>query len=121
MIKGKVDPRQADQALSGQGDTPKASISFWEAKRRKEVALATLRELELQERQGQLLDRNAIVSALVKREIEFKQAVLRLPRTLPPRLHNKSMQDMETIVREHCHACLKHLARGPHHPKAKAP
>jgi phage terminase Nu1 subunit (DNA packaging protein) len=57
---GLLDPKQADRALGRTHDQRDAPESYYEARQRKESALARLRELEVQTREGALVEREAV-------------------------------------------------------------
>ncbi len=65
---------------------PSGEMSHREASRRKETALAQLREVELAQRRGALVDKRQIDSALTGIAATIRQALERLPDTLAPRL-----------------------------------
>ena len=63
-----------------------AVISANEARRRKEVALAELREMEVAHRAGKLYDAAAVKSAVVTMNAAIREAVMRIPDKLAPQV-----------------------------------
>ena len=61
-----------------------AVVSQNEARRRKEVALASLRELEVAEKLGQLVPREAMEATWVTLVSKLRDAVLRIPSKCAP-------------------------------------
>jgi hypothetical protein len=73
------------QSAAGRSDK-RSKISATEARRRKEVALARLREMEADERAGKLIASERIKDAWVKILSAINTGVLRMPDNLAPQL-----------------------------------
>jgi len=88
----------------------RAKVSQNEARRRKEVALARIREMEADERAGKLIQAEAVRDAWVKILSAVKAAVLRLPDKLAPTLAAVSdAREARAILAAECEAILKAL------------
>ena len=61
-----------------------ANVSATEARRRKEVALAEIREMERDKRRGDLIDRAEVRQTWLKVSIQFRDALMRIPSKCAP-------------------------------------
>lgn len=87
-----------------------AKISATEARRRKEVALARLREMEADEKAGKLIPANQVKDAWVKILSAVKTGVLRMPDKLAPQVAAVSdAREARAILLAECEAVLKSL------------
>ena len=85
-------------------------ISVTEAHRRKEIALARLREMEVNEKAGKLIRADAVRDAWVKILAAVKAGVLRLPDKLAPQMAAVSdTREAQKILKGECEAILKGL------------
>lgn len=85
-----------------------AKVSANEARRRKEVALARLREMEVAEKAGQLLSAQKVKDAWVKILAAVKTAVLRMPDKLAPQLAAVTdAREARAMLQNECEAVLK--------------
>lgn len=88
-----------------------AKVSATEARRRKEVALARLRELEVAEKTRQLLSAAEVRSTWVAVAAKIRDAVLRIPDKLAPQVvAAKDAMEARAILAAECEAILKTLA-----------
>ena len=88
-----------------------AVVSANEARRRKEVALAQLREMEVAERAGKLYDAAAVQNAVVSMNAAIREAVLRIPDKLAPQAAATSdPRQVRSILMAECKAILKNLS-----------
>lgn len=87
-----------------------AKVSANEARRRKEVALARLREMEADEKAGKLVAAERVKDAWAKIVGSIKTAVLRMPDKLAPQLAAVSdAREARAILLAECEAVLKGL------------
>lgn len=85
-----------------------AKISADEARRRKEVALAGLREFELAERQGQLLRLADVEQTWAATAAMLRDAVLRIPDMAAPQLVGvRDATEARAILAEACDQVLR--------------
>jgi phage terminase Nu1 subunit (DNA packaging protein) len=61
-----------------------AVVSASEARRRKEVALAELREMERDKRRGDLIERAEVRQTWLKVAVQFRDALMRIPTKCAP-------------------------------------
>jgi phage terminase Nu1 subunit (DNA packaging protein) len=76
---------------------------------RKEAALASLRELQLAEKRGRLLDAGQVEAAWSEQIGRIRAAVLRIPSRVA--LQFADPHRAEEIVRQECELVLRTLAR----------
>jgi hypothetical protein len=94
----------------------KAKVSANEARRRKEVALARLREMEADEKAGKLIPAASVTDAWVKILGAVKAGVLRLPDKLAPQLAaTADALEVRAILSSECEIILKDLHAELHH------
>ena len=85
-----------------------AKVSQNEARRRKEEALARLRELEVAEKEGRVIPREAAASAMVKAMATVRAAVLRIPSTATRRIMAATDEtEAREILTHECEAALR--------------
>ncbi len=85
-------------------------VSANEARRRKEVALARLREMEADEKAGKLIATDRVKDAWVKILSAVKTAVLRMPDKLAPQMATISDAcEARAALLAECEAVLKGL------------
>ncbi len=85
-----------------------AKISANEARRRKEVALARLREMEADEKAGKLISADRVKNAWVKILATVKAGVLRMPDKLAPQMGAVSdAREARAALLIECEAVLK--------------
>jgi hypothetical protein len=88
-----------------------AKVSATEARRRKELALARLRELELAQKAGMLLPASEVRDRWVTILTAIKTAVLRLPDKLAPQtVAAADVREAHTILAAECEAILRELS-----------
>ena len=88
-----------------------AKVSANEARRRKEVALARLREIEVAERTRQLLSAAEVRSAWVTVAGKIRDAVLRIPDKCAPAVTAAAdVMEARAILAAECEAILKVLS-----------
>lgn len=85
-----------------------AKVSQNEARRRKEEALARLRELEVAQKEGRVISREDAASAMAKAMSIVRAAVLRIPSATTRRVMAASdeTEGREILTRE-CEAALR--------------
>jgi hypothetical protein len=88
----------------------RAKVSQNEARRRKEVALARLREMEADEKAGKLISADQVKDTWAKILGAVKTAVLRMPDKLAPQLAAVSdVREARAALLVECEAVLKGL------------
>jgi hypothetical protein len=88
----------------------RAKASAAEARRRKQVALARLREMEADEKAGKLVAAERVKDAWVKILSALKTAVLRMPDKLAPQLAAVSdAHETGAVLLAECEAVLQEL------------
>jgi len=88
-----------------------AKISADEARRRKEVALAELRELEAAERKGLLLRRDDVERTWAETAAMLRDAVLRIPDMAAPQLVGvRDGAEARAVLSDICDAVLRTLS-----------
>ena len=88
-----------------------ADVSANEARRRKEVALAQLREMEVAEKSGKLYQAEAVRSAVVEMNAAIREAVLRIPDKLAPTVAATSdPREARKLLMAECKAILRNLS-----------
>jgi hypothetical protein len=108
---GRIDPVAADLALAPI-DAEKSSNSISEALRRKEWALAGLREHELARKNGEVVDVAYVERCQTQVNSNIKQRLLGLPSKLTPRLVGiGSPAKIKTILEREIHETLEELSR----------
>lgn len=88
---------------------PTESKGLTRERTRKEKALATLREHQVAQFEGRLLDAAAVEAAWSRTVARFRAAVLQLPPRIAPRFPDP--QRAEVILREECELVLRTLSR----------
>jgi hypothetical protein len=84
-----------------------AKISTTEARRRKEVALARLREMEAAQRAGMLLVAAEVRKTWAEGLSALKDRILILPDRLAARLANRPEDEVRAILRDELEECLR--------------
>lgn len=87
-------------ARPGAGRKPRPVISLREARRRKEAALCRLRELELAQKEGRLLDADAVGRTWCAMMRDIQTSILAVPSRLRQQLLHLSARDIQVIDRE---------------------
>ena len=106
---GKIDAAAADLALAP-SDAEKSLNSLSEALRRKEWALAGLREHELQLRTGEVVLIAHVEAAQIQVNSNIKKRLLALPSKLTPRLVGiASPATVKSILEKEIHETLLEL------------
>lgn len=113
---GRYDDRIAHQLYVDSKVIPKLSPSddgesMDQARRRKEVALANIKELDEQERRGELIQRDDAVQWVGSLVDEARSAFLATPRRLAPVIYGKDIRQAEVIIRQEITRVLNKLAR----------
>ncbi len=88
----------------------KESKTLTGARIRKETALSQLRELQLAEREGRLLDAGQVQELWAAQLVAIRDAVLQIPAKVAP--HFADPRHAEAIVRRECEAALRALSNG---------
>jgi hypothetical protein len=84
-----------------------AKVSANEARRRKELALAEIREMERDQKRGTLLPAAEVRKVWAERLAALKDRVLMLPDRLAARLANRNEGDVRVILRDELEECLR--------------
>ena len=84
-----------------------AKISTTEARRRKEVALAELREMEAAQRAGELLPAAGVRQTWAAGLAALKDRILILPDRLAARLAHRPESEVRAILRDELEECLR--------------
>ncbi len=84
-----------------------AKISQNEARRRKELALAEIREMERDEKRGALLPAAEVRKVWADRLGALKDRVLMLPDRLAARLANRPEVEVRGVLRDELEECLR--------------
>lgn len=102
-----VDPLQHGQpTLVAEGDKDYCDM-------RAKKAQAEKRELDLRQRQGELVEREEVEQLFIARIMAVKQGLLSLPRALPPQLiHLKEEREMEGVIARAVRDLLSSFSRG---------
>jgi len=88
-----------------------AEITANEARRRKEVALAGLRELELEEKAGRLISRDEVAATWAATAAMLRDAVLRIPDMAAPQVAAaKTAAEARAILADACDHVLRTLS-----------
>ncbi len=83
---------------------------FWDKQGKK--FQAQMRELELRQRRGELVERREVEAMFVDRIMAVKQGLLSLPRALPPQLeHCRDAREMEELIARSVHNLLELFSR----------
>jgi hypothetical protein len=81
------------------------------AKRRKEIALANIKEMQEAETRGELIQKDDAIKWVGGLVAEAKQRFIALPRRLAPVLYGKDIRDIENDIRLEVNRILSLLAR----------
>ncbi len=108
---GKIDPVEADKALDR--DSPiGGKESFYEARARKEAALASLRELELQIKQGGYLHAETAERIWGETISRCRSRLLAIPTRLAPIIvHCKTPAEAQAKIETVIHEALTELSQ----------
>jgi phage terminase Nu1 subunit (DNA packaging protein) len=88
-----------------------AKVSQNEARRRKEIALARLREMEVAEKEGRLVPADAVTSTWSTIAGKIRDAVLRIPDKCAPALAAvQDAREARGILQAECEAILRTLS-----------
>lgn len=86
--------------------------SLEEARRRKEIAAANLKELQEAQQRGELIPRDQAIQWVVALVSEAKVALMAIPRRLAPVIYGATeIRDIENRIRHEITAVLKKLSR----------
>jgi hypothetical protein len=86
-----------------------SKVSATEARRRKECALASLREIQLAEIEGRLLRADQVEQLWSAAIVKIRTAVLAIPSRCALKFSNP--REAEQIIRAECEAALRTLAK----------
>ena len=99
---GKVDPAEVKRKVRGRPPKPVAGaddgVTLYEAKRRKELALAGLRELELAKAKGELLPASEVLEGWQAAIARSRARLLRIPYAVAPELRRAAPEGDKAIV-----------------------
>jgi hypothetical protein len=90
-----------------------AKVSATEANRRKEVALAELRELELKHKRGELLQAAAVRSVWAEQLTRIRDRFLAMPDRLSEAIANQPADVVREKLAEEIEDALSALAKNP--------
>ncbi len=89
---------------------PTESKTLTAARIRKETALSQLRELQLAEREGKLLDADQVQALWAAQLVAIRDAVLQIPSRVAPQFADP--RHAEAVIRKECEAALRTLSNG---------
>jgi phage terminase Nu1 subunit (DNA packaging protein) len=89
---------------------PTESKTLTAARIRKETALSQLRELQLAERVGKLLDACQVEALWSQQMVAIRDAVLGIPARVAPQFADP--RHAEAVIRRECEAALRTLSNG---------
>lgn len=89
---------------------PSGDVDINEAKRRRELALATLAELDVQERQGALIPATDVQTVWSGMLVNARSKFLGMPSKLTPILFGADQQSIQTTITREVHAALSEMA-----------
>lgn len=87
------------------------SESMDDAKRRKEIAAANIKELEEAELRGRLIDKDEAIQWVGALVDEARTAFVAMPRRMAPVIYGKEIRDSENMIRKEVTRILNKLAR----------
>jgi phage terminase Nu1 subunit (DNA packaging protein) len=105
-VHGRIDLAAADRALAG-GTV--GTVTLAEAQRRKELAIAGLRELELEQKRGELCEVAYVERSLVKIYSNIRSHLLNLPVKLAPRLEGLIAVEIRVVLETEVRQALEEL------------
>ena len=122
MLKNQLADLQKLLKRLDKADGPDDSITILEARRRREVAESRLKELEVGEREGQLLPADEVRDAVSGMIIAVRETLLRIPSELQDRLAGMSSAPAcGELLEEEIRRALTNLSEyPPQKPKAPA-
>ena len=97
---GLCKAEKARKTTGPRGGRPREPTSFYEARRRKELALARLRELEVALKEGSSLDAGAVGRRWGDVLRRVRAGVMAVPSRVRARLPHLTAADVEVIDRE---------------------
>lgn len=107
---GRIDPATADRALAGDASLQGDHITLAEAERRWRLAIARLKELELEHKRGAVVDICYVEKCQAQVNSNIKQRLLGLPAKLTPQLLGvASPAVLKTILEREVRQCLEEL------------
>ncbi len=117
LVDRKVDPEQADKALGftkvhkahneEDGDKKNESGDYWKEKTRRESAEASLKELDLSRRQGELVEVDVVAQEFSKMVDAVRQQLLSIPTKIAPTVHaQKTIHAIHRIIEDAIHDAL---------------
>jgi len=109
LWRQKQQEQEASTSGDGDGEEAGESKSYWS--KREIKARAELKEMELRQRQGELIEAKNVEKFFVARIIAVKQGLLTLSRSLPPLLYGKNEREMEAIISKKVRELLEGFAR----------
>jgi phage terminase Nu1 subunit (DNA packaging protein) len=82
------------------------------AKLKKERCLATLREMDVKKRQGELVDLAEVQVLWFKKLSILRDALLSLPSRVSPIIASKDQNEIENLLNKEIHNLLEELSKG---------
>ena len=113
---GRLDVREASAWLTAHTErkprtkTKAEGNTLVGARRRKENALAELREMEAAERRGRLISRAAVERAWTEIGVQFRDALMGLPARVCNRLPAEWRREVQTVANDEVRGVLTALA-----------
>lgn len=104
---GKIDSKAADRSLDVGGGTKE---SFYDARARKEAALASLRELELQVKKGEYFEAESVIKLWECHIMDCRARLLALPVRLAPVVFTlRSIPEVKEVIQSGIYEALNEL------------
>ncbi len=123
LVEGHVDPIAADAAIEKAGDPCRAKKikptrgDFYAARAAKEVALAELREMEVKEKKGDLVNAEELKYLLVSLFVNIKTQLRSIPNKVAPKITDLKLSkgkhgtaDIQKILLREIDEVLKELS-----------
>lgn len=94
-------------------DLPRVDRTYQEAKRRRELALAKLSELELAEKEGRLADVNKLAEHWARTGSNIRNRLLSIPTTAAPQVVGVTITQAQAIIAGLIYDALMDLSGAP--------
>jgi len=125
LRRGKFDAHTANRLYIENQIIPKyarpdtGEESLDEAKRRKEIAQANIKELQEQELRGDLIDKGEAIKWVGGLASEARTSFLALPRRIAPTVYGKEPREVEIMIRDEVYRILNRITRNIETGKVK--
>lgn len=102
-VENVIIPKYAKPDIEGE--------SVEEAKRRKEIAVANLKELQASELKGELVPKDEAIEWVGSLVDEARNSFVALPRRMAPTIYGKEIRDIENDLRKEINRILTVMSR----------